>query len=267
MSDRSSPALEPGRRERPARTWLDMGYGPRRFPGFRHALARFVARWLVQPFFRLRIEGLDRYPDGSCVVCFNHLGWIDPIVLLAVLPPDPPLYFFGPKELDMNVGAKNRLMRWAGNAVAYRPGNRDLVHAARTVDALMASRAALAIAGEGRIHVGEAAIWPLSSGPAFFALRSQVPIVPVAINGTSWLGFGRRIRIRIGEPVPTTGLDRRADTARVTAEVQARLAALVADFPEPLPPGPQWQRITEMFNDWPEGPRPPVPMRDTEHLF
>ena len=50
---------------------------------------------------------------------------------------------------------------------------------------------------------------PLSDGVAFFALRAGVPVVPVAINGTSWLGFGRRVRVRVGEPLPIAGLDRR----------------------------------------------------------
>ncbi len=245
-----------------SRTWVDMGYGPRWRPGFRHGLARFVARLLVLPFFRLRVEGAESLPAGSSVVCINHLNWMDPIVLLAALPPDPPVYFFGPKEPDMDVGFRNRLMRWAGKAVAYQPGNRDMVRAVRRTDALMESGATLAIAGEGRIHVGEGSIRDLSDGPAFLALRSGVPVVPVAINGTSWLGFGRRIRVRIGEPVPTAGLDRRRDVALVTGEVRRRIAALVADYPEQPVPGPLWRRITELFNDWPEGARPEVPGRE-----
>jgi 1-acyl-sn-glycerol-3-phosphate acyltransferase len=241
------------------RTWVDLGYGPRRFPAFRHALARFIARALLVPFLRLRIEGLENLPDGSSVVCFNHLNWTDPIVVLAAMPARPPLYFFGPKEPDMYVGARNRLMRWAGNAVAYLPGNRDMVRAVKRVDELMASGAALAIAGEGRIHVGESGIRELSEGPAVFALRSHVPVVPVAINGNSWLGFGRQVRVRVGQPVPTVGLDRRRDAAAVTREVRARLADLVADAPELPPPGPFWRRVTEVFNDWPEGARPELP--------
>jgi 1-acyl-sn-glycerol-3-phosphate acyltransferase len=239
--------------------WPDMGYGPRRFPGFRFALARFVSRCLVRPFFRLRVEGLDRLPAGASVACFNHLNWIDPFVVLLALPSDRRVYFFGPKEADMYVGAKNRLMRWAGSAVPYRPGNRDMVQAVRRVDAVLASGAILAIAGEGRIHVGEATVGALSEGPAVFALRSHVPIVPVAVNGTSWLGFGRQIRVRIGEPVSTEGLDRKADATRVTADVHGRLSGLVADYPELPPPGQAWRRITEVFNDWPEGPRPDAP--------
>jgi 1-acyl-sn-glycerol-3-phosphate acyltransferase len=242
----------------PSERWPDIGYGPHAAPGFRHATARFIARCLIRPFFRLRVEGAENLPDGSCVVCFNHLNWLDPVVLMAAMPADPPLWFFGPKEPDMNVGWRNRLMRWAGNCVPYQPGNRDMVHAVRRVEAVLAGRAALAIAGEGRIHVGESRIRPLSDGPAFFAIRGGVPVVPVAINGTGWLAFGRRIRIRIGEPVPTAGLDRRRDVVRVTAAVRSGLEGLVADWPDESPPGPIWRHITEMFNDWPEGERPPV---------
>src|SRR5207237_3502564 len=138
------------------------------------------------------------------------------------------------------------------NAVAYRPGNRDMVQAVRRVEALMAAGARLAIAGEGRIHVGESVIPPLNDGVAFFALRAGVPIVPVAINGTSWLGFGRRVRVRIGEPVLVAGLDRRRDVAPVIAQVRERLEGLVADFPDPQRPGRFWRWLTEAFNDWQE---------------
>lgn len=237
--------------------WVDMGYGPRRYPGLRDLLTRQASRLIMGAFFRLRVEGLDNLPPGASIVCFNHLNWIDPVAIEAVLPARPRLYFFGPKEHDMNAGVRNRLMRWAGNAVAYQPGGRDLVMATRRVEALMETRARLAIAGEGRIHVGETVVGPLNEGVAYFALRTGAPIVPVAINGTSWLGFGRVIRLRVGEAVPVAGLDRRRDVATLTAAVRERLLALVADFGEPTPPGPFWRWLTEAFNDW-NGPRPPL---------
>jgi 1-acyl-sn-glycerol-3-phosphate acyltransferase len=238
--------------------WVDLGYGPKRLAGFRDWLARAVAFVVIRPFFRLRVEGLDRLPPGSSVLCFNHLNWIDPIVLEAAMPARPRLYFFGPKEADMSVGLRNRLMRWAGNAVAYQPGNRDMIVAVRRVEALMTQGVRLAIAGEGRIHVGETVVPPLNEGAAFFALRTGVPIVPVAINGTSWLGFGRVIRVRVGEAVSVEGRDRKTDALAVTEEVRARLAGLVADFGEPPPSRGFWRRLTDAFNDW-EGPRPPHP--------
>ena len=48
---------------------------------------------------------------------------------------------------------------------------------------------------------GERDLLPLSEGAAYFALRSGVPLVPIAINGTSWLRFGSRVRVRVGEPL------------------------------------------------------------------
>ena len=69
----------------------------------------------------------------------------------------------------------------------------------------------VAIAGEGRIHARESELLPLSEGAAYFALRSGVPLVPIAINGTSWLRFGGRVRIRVGEPILA---ERPADAGR-----------------------------------------------------
>jgi hypothetical protein len=62
--------------------------------------------------------------------------------------------------------------------------------------------------------------------------------------------------------VPTQGLDRRHATSDVTAEIRRRMADLVADAPDLPPPGRLWRRITELFNDWPEGARPQPPDRE-----
>ena len=62
------------------------------------------------------------------------------------------------------------------------------------------------IAGEGRLSDREGRIVPLEDGSAFFALRARVPIVPVAIIGTRWLRFGKRITLRAGAPIPVDDL-------------------------------------------------------------
>jgi hypothetical protein len=33
---------------------------------------------------------------------------------------------------------------------------------------------------------------------------------------------------------------------------------LTADYADPPVPGRLWQRLTELFNDWPEGARPAI---------
>jgi 1-acyl-sn-glycerol-3-phosphate acyltransferase len=221
----------------------------------RYYASRLVVGLLMRVMFRLRVEGRQRLPPGPALYCFNHLNWTDPFLLYSVLPLRPRLYFFGPKEDDLRLGPRNRLMYWTATAVPYRPAKTDLLEVTRRVDAVFRAGGVLAIAGEGRIHVGERNLLAIHDGAAYFALRSGVPIVPVAINGTSWLGFRRRLRVRIGRPIPTHGRATAAAVAALTAETWSALKALLADGEDPGPPGPLGRWLTERFNDWPEGSR------------
>jgi 1-acyl-sn-glycerol-3-phosphate acyltransferase len=227
-------------------------------PAWRIAALQGVTRIVVRCLFRLRVEGMEHYPKGPAVVCFNHLNWFDPFVIAAAIPSRPPFSAFGPKEADMSVGWRNRFMSWLGVPVPYRPEKDDLRLATRRVDRVLARGRVLFIAGEGRIHVGERRLLPLSDGPAYFALRAGVPLVPLAVNGTGWLGFGRTVRVRVGPPIPVAGRPTREAVEGLTGQLSAALLSLVADFPDRRPPGPAWQRLTELFNDWPEGSRPPL---------
>ena len=164
------------------------------------------------------------------------MNWMDPFVLMATLPMKPRLYFFGPKEEDMGVGPRNRIMSWTCATVPYRPGKNDLLEATRRVSAVLASGGVLAIAGEGRIHASEHDLLRLEEGPAYFALRSGVPLVPIAISGTSWLRLGRRVRVVVGDPIEVAGRPRREAVDELTARLWTALHALVADRPDFPPP-------------------------------
>jgi 1-acyl-sn-glycerol-3-phosphate acyltransferase len=232
--------------------------GPR--SRLRYRITRSASAVVARCLFRLRTEGLDRLPEGPAIICFNHLSWADPFVIMAALPWFPRLSFFGPKEEDMARGGRNRLMAWTGTAVPYKPGKNDLLEATRRVGAILGTGEWLAIAAEGRIHVGEATILPLTEGVAFFALRTGAPIVPVAINGTSWLGLGRRVRVRAGEPIaPPAGRPGRVAIDALTLQTRAALVDLVADAQESPPPGRFGRWLTERFNEWPDGARPEPP--------
>jgi len=222
----------------------------------RYVLSRLIATAIVRAIFRVRVEGRDRLPAGQYLLCFTHENWVDPFVLMAVLPWRPRLYFFGPKEEDMSTGGRNRLMSWTGNTVPYRPGKNDLLDATRRVQTVFAAGGVLAIAGEGRIHAHEDEVLPISEGAAYFAMRAHVPIVPLAINGLTWYSVGSRVRIRIGEPIQASGRPTREAVEALTAETWTALVALVAGYPQPKPPGRFGRWLTEVFNDWPEGQRP-----------
>lgn len=221
----------------------------------RYYLSRIVASALARGWLRFQVEGLERLPGTPAIYAFNHLSWVDPFVLMATLPLRPRLSFFGPREEDMRAGGRNRLMLWTGSAIPYKPGKNDLLEATRRVGAVISAGGIVAIAGEGRIGAIEQRLLPLNDGPAYFALRSRVPLVPIAINGTSWLRFGARVRVRIGEPIVGEGRPDRAAVEAMTRTLRERLEAMLADAPTPRRTGRAAAWVTERFNEWPEGSR------------
>jgi 1-acyl-sn-glycerol-3-phosphate acyltransferase len=221
----------------------------------RYWIARLVVAALTRAYLRVRIADRDRLPAGPAIYCFNHLGWADPFVLMAVLPFRPRLYFFGPKEEDMASGGRNRVMGWTGTPIPYKPGKNDLLAATRRVSAIIAAGGVVAIAGEGRIHASESELWPLNDGAAYFALRNSIPIVPLAISGTSWLRFGGRVSVMVGAPLHVRDRPSKDAVAALTQQTWEALHGLVRDAPEVPLPGPFGRWFTEVFNEWPEGSR------------
>jgi 1-acyl-sn-glycerol-3-phosphate acyltransferase len=226
---------------------------------FRYWFSTIAMRVTVGAYLRLRVEGREHLPDGPALLCFNHQSWVDPFVVIAALPARPDLLFFGPKEADMRVGRKNRLIAWSQRGIPFRPDKRGLVEVARRVDSFFAQGGRLAIAPEGRIHAGERVVLPFDDGAAYFAVRAGVPVVPIGILGVSWLRFGGTVRVRIGEPIPVVpGRATRDAVEAMTDATYRALLDLVADGRDREPPGPFGRWFTEVFQDWPEGSRPPI---------
>jgi 1-acyl-sn-glycerol-3-phosphate acyltransferase len=222
-------------------------------------LVAICLRALVRCYLRIRLEGDEHLPAGPAILCFNHQSWADPFLLVAALPSRPDLLFFGPREADMSKGFRNRLITWSGRGIPFRPDGSGLLGVAREVRAVLRTGARIAIAPEGRIHAGERVVLSLDEGAARFALGAGCPLVPVAITGAGWLRFGRRVRIHIGTPIAATerpGRPGRETARELTATLRLALLALVADARDEPPPGPLGRRLSELFNDWPEGLRP-----------
>jgi 1-acyl-sn-glycerol-3-phosphate acyltransferase len=179
-------------------------------------------------------------------------------VIVAALPARPAIMFFGPKEADMRIGRKNRLIRWSQRDIPFRPDKRGLIEVARRVRAVFERGDRLAIAPEGRIHSGERVVLPLDEGVAFFALQAGVPIVPIGITGISWIRFGGTVRVRVGEPIRIAGRPTKAAVTEATERTRRALLELVADGRARAPPGRFGRWLTEVFQEWPEGARPPI---------
>jgi 1-acyl-sn-glycerol-3-phosphate acyltransferase len=225
-----------------------------------YLLAWAFARVAAGTYSNVQVEGLERVPRTPVLFCFSHQCWIDPAYVLAALPRRPRIYFFGPEQEDMRRGFRNRLMRRFGLVIPFAPGARGLLAATQRSVVLARRGASIAIAGEGRIHCGESVLLPLKEGAAYIALRAGVPLVPVAINGTGWLGFRREVRVRFGDPIEAvpekTGRPRAAEVAALTVAAQSALELLVLGFDDRPPSGRAGRWLTELFNGWPGGVRP-----------
>ncbi len=229
----------------------------------RYALTRLAIGAGVRCYLRVGPPvGLEGLPEPPFVLCFNHLNWVDPFVLITVWPPQRPLYMYGPKEVDMRRGWRNRLITWSGIAVPYHPSKTNLLASTRRAMTVLGAGHVLAIAGEGRLSEREDVVMPIHEGAAFLAIRAGVPIVPLAINGTRWLRLGKRIRVQVGEPIETAGLRADRETLRATTDrVHAALSSLVQGYRDSAVPGPFGRWLTDLFNErpWLASERPDEP--------
>jgi 1-acyl-sn-glycerol-3-phosphate acyltransferase len=222
---------------------------------FRHWFSRTLSALIMRTWFRITVVGADRFQDRPCLYAFNHLSWMDPMLLMATFPSQPRLYFYGPKEVDLRKGGRNRFMWWTGIPIPFSPNKDDLLTSVRRAQAVFDSGGALAIAPEGSIHVHEGDLLPFQEGAAYLALRAGVPIVPVAITGISWARFRGRIVVRIGEPIETGVRPTRQAVARYSALTWHALKSMIKDDRPGPPPGRIGRYLTDMFNDWGEGGR------------
>jgi 1-acyl-sn-glycerol-3-phosphate acyltransferase len=156
----------------------------------------------------------------------NHLGGADPVLCIGHVPR------------PLTVSGKIEALRWpvigliirAYGMIPLRRGEPDRATLKRLLGVLE-SGGALLIAPEGRESL-TGALEAGKTGPAFLALHSGAPLVPVAITGTAWrnvLPAWRRLRrpcvtLTFGPPYALPdGLDRRA----AADEIMRRIAALL----------------------------------------
>jgi 1-acyl-sn-glycerol-3-phosphate acyltransferase len=235
-------------------------------PGrLKYAFIRYGLRLLLGAYLRVRVENAELLPEqDSFLVNFSHPNWVDPLVIVGYWPDDRRVFIFGPREPDMQVGMRNRIIRWGRIGVPFKPGARDLIDTTRRAMSAL-RRGILIVAGEGRLSDEEGAIVPLEEGPAYLALRAQVPIVPLAVIGTRWLRFGKPVTLRFGPAIETAG--RKPDRATIralTAELTEAMERLLEGVEGEPPPGRFGRWLTEVFNErpWLDEARQRTPQSD-----
>ena len=211
-------------------------------------------RLVTGAYVRVSVEGAERLPTGTgYIVAFNHPSWLDPLFIAGWWPDRTRLvYIFGPREQDMSIGLRNRLITWTGRGIPFQPGGADALDATRRSLAVLRAGGVLAIAGEGRLSDHEGDPLPFEPGVGHFAQLAKVPVVPLSVDGTRWVSFRSRVRLVIGEPLdPADFRAGRAAAAALSEAVRERVAEGLVGVTDRSQPGPLGAWLSELFNDRP----------------
>jgi len=194
-----------------------------------------LVRIIVRPLFDVRAEGLEQWPRPPFQVVANHHNGWDPLLVISVVPLEPRITWFGPREADFSRGFKNRVMGFFGGMIPYHPERTTLTSAVRSVRRVFEADGVLGIFAEGRIGFRETELLPFEDGATAFAAASKVPVVPCAIVGSTDLWFRKRIVVRFGAPIPTDAVHGRDARSELDARIRGAVTALLP-AEEPAPP-------------------------------
>ena len=162
---------------------------------------------------RLSVEGLDNIPkEGPCVFVANHRSYYDIPLLLASL--DRPYGILAKEELE-KIPLLSRWMKLLGCVFVQRDDVRASVRALN----------------DARYKGEEGGAGEFKAGAFRIAVKTETPVVPVAISGARGLfeAHGNRttpgtVRIRVLPPIQTAGMSR-AEQKELPAAVRQTILA------------------------------------------
>jgi 1-acyl-sn-glycerol-3-phosphate acyltransferase len=130
---------------------------------------------------------------------------MDAINLLLLFPPEPRIHLLA----DPTSMMKNRplwsLVRATGGIVPVDRAQRGNTLLFRQVGLCLKKGGVVALFPEGDFAPREGQLLPFKKGFAYFAVDSGVPVLPVALAGMKEVWLGKRLLLRIGETIVTTG--------------------------------------------------------------
>jgi 1-acyl-sn-glycerol-3-phosphate acyltransferase len=205
----------------------------------RFRAARGLLRLLLGAVFRVHVEGREALPAGPYLLASNHLGWVDPFLLLGWLPASPRIHFLGRRSAIYNRRWKRWVLDLMGGVIPVESG--EVRHLAEAVQRVLARDGVVAIFPEGGVGNAEGRLQRLRHGVGHFAAASGAPVVAVGLAGTHELWRGKRIAIRVGGTMQATGV-----VADDMAAIGAAMRAALPPYREPAGARP-WPWLTTLL--------------------
>lgn len=193
-----------------------------------HDLARFLARWVYRPAFRIRVHGLERVPPtGPVVLIANHSSMIEPPLIFGWMPRRS-VFLVKDEMFRGPVGAGLRLI----GQVPVRRGEPDRMPLLVAVRLLRAG-GLVGVFPEGTRGAGD--VDNAERGAAWLVRASGAVVLPVATRGTRRpAGARRRFRpvvdVLVGEPFTVEVARGRSGLVDGTERMRRRLAETVAEL-------------------------------------
>ena len=175
-------------------------------------LEDFCRAWfhlLLKIFYRIRIVGMEQFPQGGCLIVSNHLSYADPVFIGAAFPRKV-------RYLAYSGLASSRIMRFVfrlTETLTVSP-EKSLDSIKKSVRKLKAGVPLCVFAEGGISKLGT--ILPFMRGSILLAKQAKVPIVPVHLDHV-WgsvfsmhrgkffskkpLSFPYCVTVRVGEPM------------------------------------------------------------------
>lgn len=190
--------------------------------------------WLRVTGTTLEVRG-SFDPEQSYVVISNHSSWLD--IMANFIATPVPLRFLAKKEL-FKIPLLAPAMRAIGIVEIDRSKAASLHSWINEQAATVAHRAqSIMVYPEGtRTRTG--ALQRFKAGAFYIAVENQLPILPVAIDGSwdAWppgpLVHGGHIVVEIGEPIPTEGLSME-HVRGLTRQAEGTIARMLGEMRTP----------------------------------
>ncbi|MGH7919741.1 MAG: lysophospholipid acyltransferase family protein, partial [Candidatus Dormibacteraceae bacterium] len=186
---------------------------------------RGAVRFLCRTFLagRFQIRGRDRIPpQGAYVVCANHIGTVDPVVLPAWVNRSDSWSMAKAEALEKPGFGAWVLRSYHAFGVVRHSADRRALRRAREI---LASGGVLFIYPEGH-RAWDGRLQRAEPGAAFLARAAGVPVLPIAVVGSNRIiekgrlvPRPRPLTVHVGFPFRLRG--RRADGSKVSNQEAA----------------------------------------------
>jgi acyl-[acyl-carrier-protein]-phospholipid O-acyltransferase/long-chain-fatty-acid--[acyl-carrier-protein] ligase len=211
-----------------------------------HDAWQTLLRALLRLCFRVQVRGLEHWPEGRLLVIANHVSYLDAVLLAAFLPSR--LTFAINDQVATKWWVKPFLNLGLAEVLPLSPTNPMAVKT--IVEASKAGHTCM-IFPEGRITV-TGSLMKVYEGPGLIALKSDVQLVPVRIDGAQYSLFsklGGKVRrqlfpritlhvlpsVRLDVPDTVKGRARRQKAAAQLYDILSDMTFTTSPWRETLP--------------------------------